>query len=256
MNNLEIPSEYVHRAFLNGHTRKNYRHIDPCPGHVLGNYTPYVPEPVERTPVTFELLLELFREYWLQSCKRRRFPNRTYFANGKSYTSRLIIAPENISKIHEVIKYWSNDPTGKLDPKKGLWIFGTYGCGKTEFMNTLISFVNSYDGGIKTVNYDTIFDDVRNAKDVTPVHRHINHLCYIDDIAYQNRHAVKLYGNNDNVIDLIITRCYEFVNRGRYFVTSNYTPGELLELQMIHPGTYDRIRQLFNVIEWKGESLR
>lgn len=251
---MEIPKEYSERPFLRGESRKNYRNAEKYPNHVLGTYEPYVSEITEPEIYDFDRFKKEFKEFWNLDAEKNGWDFIEQEFNGKKVKSRIFVHPENAEKINQIISYLVGD-NSTLNPKKGIWLCGWYGSGKTVFMMALVRFINiKMKSGINIIRYNDLYNKVRIEESIEPVNRTIKSHCFIDDMAYQERVSVKSYGNNDNVLENIITRLYAL--RCTYFATSNFTPYELLEKGLIKPGDYDRMNEMFNVIEWHGESLR
>lgn len=251
---MEIPKEYLDRPFLRGESRKNYRSVEKFPDHVIGTYETFSPEIIEPVIYDFERFKNEFKEFWNLDAEKKGWDYIDQDFNGKKVRTRIYIHPENAGKINQIIAYLVGDDSA-LNLKKGIWLSGWYGSGKTVFMTALVKFLNiKMKSGIKLIRYNDLYNKVRIEESIEPIDRTIKSHCFIDDMAYQERVAVKSYGNNDNVLENIITRLYAL--KCTYFVTSNFTPYELLDKGLIKPGDYDRINEMFNLVSWKGESLR
>lgn len=248
---MDIPKEYKNRPFLQGASRKNYRDVDRFPDHILGTYTPADPETPKATPpATYEIFRNGFFTIW----------SRT----GKTYPcGSLVIDQKNDVKIMAVIKWVIQDPAGPLDIKKGLWICGPYGSGKTEFVKNIVLAANVAHFKFNNIRYfenrayDHIYDNTRIQGNPDFIYQLPPACYYVDDLGYQDRVTAKLYGNTDNVLDILLTRLHGMHKNGFYHIaTSNKTPGGMAENNLIHPGSYDRIQEMFNIVSWGGNSLR
>ncbi len=247
-----IPKEYKNRRFLNGETRQNYRNIDPHPDHVLGTYTPYVPEEKPRQVIDYDTMLQLFRKIYIDYATFKDWPIRD--CQGKK--TRIYIHPDNNQKIYDIIKCIVSETN------KGILLVGDHGTGKSEFMKVLTETINlcasKYDNitRIYTHSYDRIYDAIRSTGDIGHI-QNLKRSIYIDDLCYQSRSMAKVWGNNDSVADLVITRCYELYKAGhRILMTSNYGPSHMVENGYIHPGSADRLHEMMTKVIWSGDSLR
>ena len=246
-----IPPEYKSRRFLNGDTRKNYRNIDPHPEHVLGTYTPHVPQHKEPKIITYDDFLKLFRKTYMNYAIFQNWPVRT--CQGK--TTRIYIHEDNNQKIYDIIQSIVDQQP------KGVYLVGDHGSGKSEFMRVLTETINMtarFDNihRIYTHSYDRIYDAIRATGDIGHI-QNLKNSIYLDDLCYQSRSMAKIWGNNDSVADLIITRAYELYKAGhRIMMTSNYGPEFMMKEGYIHKGSADRIYEMMSVVVWSGASLR
>jgi DNA replication protein DnaC len=168
---------------------------------------------------------------------------------------RWQLNPQNKEVLYNMVKTL-------IQGKKGIYLLGDHGSGKTEMMNAIITVNNQiqhhYDNlkHIYRHHYDVIYDDIRITGHAKIIQNMVKNI-YIDDFLYQNRAAAKVFGNNDNVADLVITRCYELHKAGhRIYMTSNYGIKYMTENNYIHKGSADRIREMVEVYRWEGESMR
>lgn len=146
---------------------------------------------------------------------------------------------------------------------KGLLIIGGYGLGKTDFFKVFEAVFNVYpDLRFKFFTAKGLVRDFEKCQ--TPFDR--EHFfkkterkqLFIDDI--NSEQEASNYGKKD-VIEEILYNRYDY--RLRTFVTCNYTNSDnctirtLEDLGKRYGGRiYDRLFEMFNVIEFKGRSLR
>lgn len=171
-------------------------------------------------------------------------------------TLMLLYFTGNSLFVEELKKHSGVD--GSLN--KGLLLLGGVGTGKTllfeifklytsqvlrsnsfQLFNALEIIDNVNISGVKELEKFNFFKD----KAIT---------CYLDDIAASNEH-IKHYGTNLSVMEQLLSIRYTVFNRGILtHATTNKYPSELTgiyEMRII-----DRLKQMFNFIEIKGDSRR
>ena len=241
---IEDPN-YASRRFLQGESWKNYRNEDKYPDHVLGTYTPHVPVKKEPKIISYDDFLYILRENYKKYAKFKKWPE-------------IVMHPDNVEVIYQIV----GQVVSSEKNKKGIYLVGDHGTGKTEFFNVLLNTVRkwafSFDNlqYIYTHRYDQIYDDIRITGSPAILYN-MRRTIYIDDFLYQNRVTAKVWGNTDNVADLVITRCYELFKEGHsIYMTSNYGPKFMEENQYIHKGSADRMHEMMTMLTWSGDSLR
>lgn len=162
------------------------------------------------------------------------------------------------------ISAWIARESSTLDIHKGLYICGGHGSGKTllaTFIQTIFTQGQSFGytqlRPYSWISYDDIYSAIRyTASD--EILKRITTSQIIDDYVYQGRSLAKVYGNDDYVADLVISKIDRKITGTvhRAIITSNYTPSYLLDNTIIHPGTYSRIGGLFNILAWTGQDHR
>lgn len=146
---------------------------------------------------------------------------------------------------------------------KGLLIIGGYGLGKTDFFKVFEAIFNDYpDLRFKFFTAKGLVRDFEKCQ--TPLDK--EHFfknterkqIFIDDINSESK--ASNYGKRD-VIEEILYNRYDY--RLRTFVTCNYTTPDNCALRTLEDlgkryggRIYDRFFEMFNIIEFKGKSLR
>jgi len=170
------------------------------------------------------------------------------------------VEKENKEAIENLVKYFINDPSGKYDTTKGLYIFGDVGRGKTFLFTVMKHFADAATITCKqfrVAHCGDIADKVLWAKDTTTSHlaEYQSGAWLFDDLGNEPG-AIKTYGNEVQVMErLLIQRYAKFVNGFCLtHITSNDTPDELMKKY----GTRlaDRANEMFSFIFLKGESKR
>lgn len=177
----------------------------------------------------------------------------------------FVINEANKSLMNDIYKYIEGRE-GRLDPSKGLWLWGTIGTGKS----TIIQILNMYDKlakGLSIGGYPMGGFMIESA--TTVANRFISKGSEaLEQYTYNNGNTrtiafdelgrepfpAKHYGTELNVMQYIFQCRYEFRHEVVTHVTTNLT---LNQVQDIY-GAYiaDRINEMFNVIEVKGRSRR
>lgn len=174
------------------------------------------------------------------------------------HINTLYFHPQNVEMIRHIAKWITGDITGDLNPTKGLYIYGRHGSGKTDFTITLTNvakvLARTYTNVSKfqPYSYNAVYESIRSGSDIIDVIRGRSNLA-LDDFLYQDRNEARVFGNDDRVADIIVTKMYDLHKAGYiHIVTSNYPPDQI----DMHPGSIDRMNEMFNYIFWEGESLR
>lgn len=168
--------------------------------------------------------------------------------------------------VAQLCMYFTGDERCKLDPDKGLLIFGNVGCGKTTLMRL---FNENQKSSFRIVPCKVIADKVLKAKnDADDVIREYSRLysnsahglefkngdslgiCF-DDLGTEDE--VKNFGNTRNVMADLILRCYDnYQMKGRIHITTNLTRDKIKELYGDRVAS--RMQEMFNAIEFPVDS--
>ncbi len=152
----------------------------------------------------------------------------------------------------------------EIDLKKGLWVYGEVGCGKTVAMKVFQDFC-AYNQHLGTRRFSIywfkkIIKDYENKE----TRKYISELYGYDakkDICFDEflkRGNVKDYGANENLSELIIDERYEVYVNNNFIthITTNCPPSYVSQNKLIDDRTLDRCSQMFNIIEGEGGSKR
>ncbi|WP_020603305.1 hypothetical protein [Spirosoma spitsbergense] len=165
---------------------------------------------------------------------------------------------ESFNIVDDVTRYFIGDPTGPIPLTKSLYVYGPVGVGKTylfRMMSILCEVVPIPEMRFSMVSTKRLLRAISDTKSLKPLARIEKGNWLIDDLAEEKK-IVRVYGDEENPIDHLITTCYEaFVDNGKKtHFTSNRQPDE------IEPryGTraYDRFSEMVEPIYFPGESLR
>ena len=197
--------------------------------------------------------------------------------NGKQFEE----TPETLKNIAPIILYFSRDldffkqerllkKIGEtklnLSFEKGLLVIGNYGNGKTSIMATMSKMMQNYriPGWFKSYSsHDLVreFEGVENPNDRLEFYkRYAKHNLYIDDVKKEK--MASNFGKVDVVRDILENR---YDNKSITHITCNYREGDgsqdlsdaLVEFGERYGGhMYDRLFEMFNIIQFKGKSYR
>jgi hypothetical protein len=159
----------------------------------------------------------------------------------------------------------------EYDLNKGIALVGDYGCGKStifnifhEFLRTVFPFNKNLFRicSIEDIIEDSAKSDFMSSPYINNVKvdgsgSHYNKPIHILLNEFGHVYNIKKYGTDVNqLIEMFIMKRYDiFQQNGKLtHITTNYFPKQLEN--HYHPKVVDRFREMFNIIELKGESLR
>jgi len=191
---------------------------------------------------------------------------KMYLEIGKSIVGKnLKVQGEMKAIITELLKYFTGNES-EYSLKKGIYLYGNFGVGKTvtfKIIQRLLSVISPLDWSGKKINAngfmitsleqiietykaDGNMDYFGYRRESKPIHLCINE--------FGKPINEKIYGTqaNELIYSLFMIR-YELFQTGILtHVTSNFRPEKLKIEQIVK----DRMVEMFNFIEVKGESLR
>ena len=159
----------------------------------------------------------------------------------------FLITKEN-KKIIDMLFAYLTGAKSEINNNKGILIVGGFGVGKTLIMKAFVNLINSY--GVKIIS-------IFHSKELTielpsqGLRKFNTKPLFIDDIGKESKEVVVFGTRIKPYVDMISLR-YELPTWN--FGTSNYN---LKTLQELYGETItDRMKDLYNIIELKGESFR
>lgn len=149
------------------------------------------------------------------------------------------------------------------DLNKGLLIIGDFGNGKSTIMNVLeasLKETSMYFKGYSANEVVLSFDSCKEPLEKTTfIKRYSKGILYFDDIKSERK--TENYGNKELFREILENR---YNSKSVTFITCNYKKGFEGDLDMAlkefsdkyGDRVYDRIYEMFNIIEFKGKSMR
>lgn len=177
----------------------------------------------------------------------------------------FLLDGDNLDTYQQLAAYFSGDFNTwscKLNPKKGLLIFGGYGCGKSVAMRL---FASNPIRSFRLISGRAISESFRLNGDVCEYKHRFGNQCSgkffgqkeiglcIDDLGAE-RIDGRYYGNGFSLGDLLQDRYDNPQLRAWTHATTNATKDELREAY--GPRVYDRLREMFNVLEFPDQPSR
>lgn len=178
----------------------------------------------------------------------------------------LIIEPKNSVKIDELIKYFTGAPDGKLNPHKGIYLYGPVGRGKTMIMQCLMMMCAVIESKLEAAgaaftshkfaiaNAQSMVKEVDESKGSAVMRRYYKGQWCIDDLGAED--GLKQWGNDKNIVaDIIIERYQAYQRSGLLtHATSNTIPKEWTAKygQRVDSRCYE----MFELVQLVGEDKR
>lgn len=167
------------------------------------------------------------------------------------------ISPQFAETLQNLVKYFINDPSGKLPLTKGLFIFGENGTGKTEVMQALCKFTTEFNLSkqFTLTSMSDVYNMARADKDYDPIQTNQMFDRCFDEFG-RNIGPVLRFGDPLDINEAIIEARYSRFRRyGQitHFI-SNMTGNEAEA--HLSPMVFDRLRHLCSSVVFHGKSFR
>lgn len=177
----------------------------------------------------------------------------------------FVIEPDKRDLVSSVFAWvWKYDPWNRvgLDYRKGLFLYGPVGTGKSTLLKGLQKYMNSIKRR-DVLNDDRVGFFWKSASELANSYagsgqEKLLQWCadcnlLIDELGREPRPA-KHYGTELNVIQFLLQLRYDHRFSNVTHLTSNIWPVDVMPMY----GDYisDRFREMFNIIHWGGESKR
>ena len=175
-----------------------------------------------------------------------------------------IINNNNVATYSNLVKYYTRDPATAFNIKKGLFLVGEYGSGKSKVLKALQAMAAAHPGNIIHRPIWSHYKAYKKrAEDELKLDQLLNEWArydlIIDDIGYEEdikTARVNSFGTVVNIVQEIVRARYElYCNTGviTHF-TSNKPFREIKDLY--GAGTSTRLMEMTTQILWYGENLR
>ncbi len=220
--------------------------------------------PVQKIIWTKKLFWETFKKAYKMKTLNDFVENEETLANVGVVINYFL----NNEKFFDSPRLIKNSGSTKLNPsfQKGLLIFGNYGNGKTSIMSSIEYMMKHYRipgwfKGSKAHELVTKFEGIETPSAKQEFYsKYGGHRIYLDDVKKEK--IASNYGKVD-VIREILEKRYD--NKAITHITCNQREGDaqmnvddaLAEFGERYGGhIYDRMFEMFNIIEFKGKSFR
>lgn len=159
--------------------------------------------------------------------------------------------------INDLMRYFLNDPAGKLPIYKGLFIYGAVGTGKTEIIQIFEKWAKEqgFQKQFTFTSMSQIYTRAKTESDFDPVTPNLSFDRCFDEFGRYTGNVVN-FGNPLDINEAIIEQRYaRFQRYGQltHFI-ANAQPNELEA--MFSPMIYDRIRSMCVSVFLPGKSKR
>jgi len=186
------------------------------------------------------------RAVWKILCERGEQLNRVF-----TFTD------EQKPVVANLVRYFINDPACEYDLKKGIYLYGKIGSGKTEIMQALSRFTkeNELSKAFEMSNMAQIYAGCRADKNSDPIAPNTCLDRCFDEIG-KDIGPVLMYGEPLDINETLIYARYE---RNRKYgqlshFVSNFQPIDIM--QMLSERVTSRMKDLCTSIEYPGTDLR
>ena len=179
------------------------------------------------------------------------------FADGFKYFSRkimeirheivqdFIVDDQNKETLNQLYFYLIGDERCKYELNKGIYLWGSVGCGKTMIMEIILLLIEEFGNKITHTVVSRTLPDLVKEKGIWYFEKKI---LLIDDVV---KESLENDWNKFAFIKLIEMR----YNVGSWtFVTSNYSPDRINQVYGLM--TFDRLLSMTNIVELKGKTKR
>lgn len=208
----------------------------------------------------------------VKSVKRQQFQvpqSKLSFEAGKKITWQivktmlaqqnraLVIDESNKEIIPNLIKYFLGIE-GAYDLKKGIYIFGNVGRGKTLLTRAMLALVNAANfecRKFQNVSVKKLMFEVSETSSIQPLKKYLSKPYCFDDFGFEDS-SFKLYGNDMPIMEYVISMRYDkFIRSGlTTHITTNVPPDKLEKIYGDRISS--RCLEMFNYVYLGGQDKR
>ena len=178
----------------------------------------------------------------------------------------LVVEEVNKRKIAEMVSFFTGHETKNLNPRKGIYLYGATGRGKTMIMKSLLALCAMIENKLKAAeqqftsrrftmsNAKSIVTELAQLKKPEVLKKYYSGVLCIDDLGMEDTY--KLWGNDMNVVgDIIVERYIQYQQTGQLtHATSNIV---CEDWKAKYGDRVDgRMNEMFNVIRLEGIDKR
>lgn len=169
----------------------------------------------------------------------------------------LKIDHDNKEVIQEIIKYFLGIEC-KYDLKKGIYLFGNVGRGKTFLLRVMLSMVNAINFDFrkfKIVSVKEIMFEISKQSSIAPLEKYLKKVYCFDDFGFEDSNF-KLYGNEMPIMEYVVSMRYDkFIRSGlTTHITTNVPPEEITNIY--GDRVFSRAKEMFNFVFLGGDDKR
>lgn len=177
---------------------------------------------------------------------------------------RYEIREDQKSILNEIVHWALMDYTGKLDPDRGLLLWGDIGTGKStllliirEFCRLVRPYEDGYPYSFRITNVIDIcaqYADESRDGGYSAIQTYISSRRQAFDELGSETTPTGRWGNYENVMQYILQRRYDLRDGNFTHATTNLSLEQISEVYSAR--IYDRCKEMFNFVEIHGKTFR
>lgn len=185
---------------------------------------------------------------------------RSFVETARAICPGWTVAPENRTTVNAIFE-WCMGMDGELDPDKGLWLYGNIGTGKSTMLKIVKEFCRRI--GRRDPMGNTYGFRISSALEIcsryqkegaSGIEEYITLPRQAFDEVGSEPTATGYYGTPMDVISTILMGRYDRRHENITHVTTNLSVDGLAA--RYKDRVYDRCREMFNFVNFKGKSYR
>lgn len=164
--------------------------------------------------------------------------------------------------VPNVVKWLINDPMGKYNLNKSLYLWGELGVGKSALAEAAFWFLENLrlrhawdEKEIKFSSLDEAFFQVYTSKSLEGFAAFATGNWILDELKAKHL-KYKHFGNDIYLIDDLLTVRYNQWKKGAQTIITSNIPSKQLAKVLTENRTFDRVREQYNIVNLKGANKR